>query len=74
MIVEKSDRINLKYLTALLNSKLVTFWLKYKGKIQGDNYQVIEKVYKKFSDKNHKLAYNVNFINTLDIMKIIENK
>ena len=38
--VIKSERINLKYLTALLNSKLVSFWLKYKGKMQGDNYQV----------------------------------
>ncbi|MDX9813715.1 MAG: N-6 DNA methylase [Sulfurimonadaceae bacterium] len=153
----KSERINLKYLTALLNSKLVAFWLKYKGKMQGDNYQVdkepilnipikniedtkpfeilvdyiiylkkekkenyiieffervidiavyelyfkeelhskgfgilevleselipfdnsfetIERVYKKLSDKNHKVAYNVNFIDTLDIVKTIENK
>ncbi|MEA2018225.1 MAG: Eco57I restriction-modification methylase domain-containing protein [Campylobacterota bacterium] len=38
--VIKSERINLKYLTALLNSKLVAFWLKYKGKMQGDNFQV----------------------------------
>lgn len=38
--VIKSERINLKYLTSLLNSKLVVFWLKYKGKMQGDNYQV----------------------------------
>jgi len=38
--VIKSERINLKYLTALLNSKLVAFWLKHKGKMQGDNYQV----------------------------------
>ncbi len=36
----KSERINLKYLTALFNSKLVAFWLKHKGKMQGDNYQV----------------------------------
>jgi adenine-specific DNA-methyltransferase len=38
--VIKTDRINQKYLTAVLNSKLVTFWLKHKGKMQGDNYQV----------------------------------
>ena len=38
--VIKSERINLKYLTALLNSKLVSFWLKYKGKMQGDIFQV----------------------------------
>jgi len=35
-----TNRICLKYLTALLNSKLIAFWLKYKGKMQGDNYQV----------------------------------
>ncbi len=38
--VIKSQRINLKYLIALLNSKLIAFWLKHKGKMQGDNYQI----------------------------------
>jgi adenine-specific DNA-methyltransferase len=38
--VIKSERINLKYLTALLNSKLLAFWLKHKGKMQGNNYQI----------------------------------
>ncbi len=38
--VIKADRINLKYLTAILNSKLVAFWLKNKGKMQGNNYQI----------------------------------
>ncbi|MEA3387247.1 MAG: Eco57I restriction-modification methylase domain-containing protein, partial [Patescibacteria group bacterium] len=36
----QSSRINMKYLTALLNSKLIAFWLKHKGKMQGDNYQI----------------------------------
>ncbi|NMC99467.1 MAG: type II restriction endonuclease [Bacteroidales bacterium] len=36
----KSNRINLKYLTGLLNSKLVAFWLRKKGKMQGNNYQL----------------------------------
>jgi hypothetical protein len=36
----KSERINLKYLTAVFNSKLVAFWLKNKGKMQGRNYQL----------------------------------
>ncbi len=35
-----SKRFNLKYLTALLNSKLISFWLKYRGKMQGTNYQI----------------------------------
>jgi len=38
--VIKTERINLKYLTAILNSKLVAFWLKNKGKMQGNNYQI----------------------------------
>lgn len=36
----KTDRINLKYLIALLNSKLMAFWLRHKGKMQGNNYQI----------------------------------
>jgi len=38
--VIKSERINIKYLSALLNSKLIAFWLKHKGKMQGNNYQI----------------------------------
>lgn len=38
--VIKTERINQKYLTAFLNSKLVAFWLKHKGKMQGNLYQV----------------------------------
>lgn len=36
----KTVRWNMKFLTGLLNSKLVQFWLKHKGKMQGENYQV----------------------------------
>ena len=39
-LVVQSDRINLKYLTGLLNSKLVAFWLRKKGKMQGNAYQL----------------------------------
>ncbi|MBL7214072.1 MAG: class I SAM-dependent DNA methyltransferase [Phycisphaerae bacterium] len=38
--VIKTDKVNLKYLTALLNSRLIKFWLNYKGKKQGTNFQV----------------------------------
>jgi len=38
--VIKSDSINHKYLLGLLNSKLIEFWLKKKGKMQGDNFQL----------------------------------
>ncbi|MCE5339959.1 MAG: Eco57I restriction-modification methylase domain-containing protein [Planctomycetaceae bacterium] len=36
----KTDKVNMKYLTALLNSKLIKFWLDHKGKKQGNNFQV----------------------------------
>jgi hypothetical protein len=36
----KTNRINHKYLTSILNSKLVAFWLRHKGKMQGFQYQV----------------------------------
>ena len=38
--VIKTNRINQKYLTALLNSSLIEFWLRYRGKMQGFNFQV----------------------------------
>jgi len=38
--VIKTNRINLKYLTGLLNSKLIAFWLRHRGKMQGNNYQI----------------------------------
>ena len=36
----KSLRWNMKFLTGILNSKLIAFWLKNKGKMQGSNYQI----------------------------------
>jgi len=30
----------MKFLTGLLNSSVVKFWLKYKGKMQGNNFQI----------------------------------
>ena len=36
----QTNRVNLKYLTGLLNSKLIEFWLKNRGKMQGTNYQL----------------------------------
>ena len=38
--VIKTDRINMKFLTTILNSKLMAFWFKHKGKMQGNNYQI----------------------------------
>ena len=36
----KTQRWNLKFLTGLLNSSLIAFWLHEHGKMQGENYQV----------------------------------
>ncbi len=36
----QTSRWNMKFLTGVLNSKLVALWLKNKGKMQGSNYQV----------------------------------
>jgi hypothetical protein len=36
----QSDRFDMKFLLGLLNSKLIEFWLKNKGKMQGDNFQL----------------------------------
>lgn len=38
--VIKTERINQKFLTWLLNSKLIEFWLKNKWKMQWNNYQL----------------------------------
>ena len=40
LFVIKTKRFNLKFLTAVLNSNVIKFWLRYKGKMQGDNFQV----------------------------------
>lgn len=68
--VIKSDRVNLKYLTVLLNSQLSKFWFRYKGKMQGNNYQI---------DKNPlvnipiKITTNCdNFIRLFEYRKAIE--
>lgn len=57
--VIKSERINLKYLSAVLNSKLIEFWLRNKGKMQGNNYQL---------DKEPLLQ--IPIINTKDVKPI----
>ncbi len=39
-MVIQSERINLKFLTGILNSRLIAFWLKNRGKMQGNSYQI----------------------------------
>ena len=36
----KTLRWNMKFLTGLLNSKVIAYWLRHRGKMQGVNYQV----------------------------------
>lgn len=36
----KSPRFDAKYLTVLLNTKIIEFWLRNKGKMQGENFQL----------------------------------
>ncbi len=36
----KAERIDLKYLTGLLNSRVAYFWFRNRGKMQGDNLQI----------------------------------
>jgi adenine-specific DNA-methyltransferase len=38
--VIKTENLNQKYLTGVLNSRLIEFWLKNKGKMQGNNFQL----------------------------------
>lgn len=39
-LIIRTNRVNLKYLTGLLNSTLIMYWLKHKGKMQGANFQI----------------------------------
>lgn len=39
-IVIKTDRLNQKYLTGVLNSSLIEFWLRHRGKLQGNQFQI----------------------------------
>lgn len=67
-IVIKTNRIDQKYLTGLFNSKLVSFWLKNKGKMQGNNYQVDKEplleipIYAPSKDTQHIVAKLVDYI------------
>ena len=36
----KTDRCNMKVLCLILNSNLIAFWLRNKGKMQGSNFQI----------------------------------
>jgi len=46
--VIQTARANLKYLTGLLNSSLIEFWLSNRGKLQGENFNLIKNHFNKF--------------------------
>ena len=84
--VIKPDFLDSKFLTLYLNSKLVEFWLRHKGKMQGNNYQIDKapllgipiiipkdlKFYHKYFDR---LIQNLeNSISTTDLEALIDCK
>ena len=38
--VIRTDRVQMLYLTGLLNSAVIKFWLRHRGKMQGGNFQI----------------------------------
>jgi len=72
--VIKTKRINMKFLTGLLNSKLIYFWLYHKGKKQGEQLQIDKAplleipLIKKESEQ---IINNVDFI--IELNKKLEN-
>ena len=63
--VIKTTRFSYKYLLGLLNSKLIAFWLKYKGKMQGENYQL---------DKTPLLQIPIKSSDTIEIIEDIVDR
>lgn len=68
--VIKTDRLNQKYLTWLLNSKLIEFWLKNKWKMQWNNYQLDKEPLVNIPIKQISLEDQKPFIEKVD--KILE--
>ncbi|MBU4141520.1 Eco57I restriction-modification methylase domain-containing protein, partial [Patescibacteria group bacterium] len=64
--VIKTKRVDLKYLTALLNSKFIKFWLKNQGKMQGVNYQIDKEPLLNLPLKMIDAKQQKSFINLVD--------
>ncbi len=62
----KTKRANLKYLLALLNSKIVAFWLFYKGKLQGNLFQVDKVPLLNIPIKNITFSKQEPFVDVVD--------
>lgn len=78
-LVIKTSNINLKYLTGVLNSKLIHFWLYHKGKRQGEQLQVDKEplldlpIYKPNENEMAEIIKSVDLIRALN-EKIISVK
>ena len=68
--VVKTDRVSTKYLLALFNSKVIRFWLRNKGKMQGNNFQIDKEPLLNIPIKEISSKKQVPFINLVD--KILE--
>ncbi|TQR51514.1 Eco57I restriction-modification methylase domain-containing protein, partial [Campylobacter troglodytis] len=72
----KTERLNSKYLIGILNSKLIAFWLKHKGKMQGNNYQIdkeplLKLPIPKINSKNSKIADKI--VNLVEQILALKN-
>jgi len=72
--VIKTKRVDMKYLTAILNSNTIRFWLKYKGKMQGNNFQIDKEPLVNIPIKKITLEAQQPFIDLVNqILKITSN-
>ena len=71
-ITPLDTHFNLKYILALLNSKLYYFWLYYKGKRKGENLELTQTPLSEIPIKDISLKEQEVFINLVD--RIIEGK
>ena len=64
----KNPKDKSKIFTGVLNSKLIEFWLRYQGKMQGDNFQIDKEplmnipIYKPNQDEEDKIVAIVDKI------------
>ncbi len=71
--VIKTERISHKYLAGLLNSSLIAFWLRHRGKMQGNNYQIDKEPIIDLPILEPSQSEQKEIINTVDqIIKIIK--
>ena len=72
--VIKTDRINQRYLTGVLNSSVVKYWLRHKGKMQPPNFQVDKGPILTIPIRHDKMFENVIEILVSILIKVQELK